>query len=433
MFGDPADPAAATGAYSMARPLRLRQFRNAAHDADRRTTHAGRRADGGHQSRGARRQPSSVGNPGAMHDQQGRPESEWAAVQQLARREDPPALARRHHGVGDRLRARLRDHHLRRQRRRHHPDCRRRRSRDLADPADHERRQHYVVQSLGDCQATNVFVIDAGCAGLDTNVCSGDWPAFRHSGWRDGQQTMPSALTDPDEVRKLKQVWTFTAPAAVMPIAFRASPIVFQGRVFVGNGNGRLYALNAATGALLWEYPPPPAQALVSEYSQVNPSYTNPSGLGLAASATIAMDANERPMVVFGAPDPSLGAKMGSGRLFALDPASGAAIWKSPEIAVVNGLTSSITNEAVAITQRHEQFGYSSPLALGNLIYVGITDHADDPIQNGRVVAVNMGSGLIDAAFTFDSTSTRGGDVWSSVAGGLDKNVIVTTTGNSAN
>jgi outer membrane protein assembly factor BamB len=291
----------------------------------------------------------------------------------------------------------------------------------------------YVVQSLGDCQATNVFVIDAGCAGLDTNVCSGDWPAFRHSGWRDGQQTMPSALTDPDEVRKLKQVWTFTAPAADMPIAFRASPIVFQGRVFVGNGNGRLYALNAATGALLWEYPPPPAQALVSEYSQVNPSYTNPSGLGLAASATIAMDANERPMVVFGAPDPSLGAKMGSGRLFALDPASGAAIWKSPEIAVVNGLTSSITNEAVAITQRHEQFGYSSPLALGNLIYVGITDHADDPIQNGRVVAVNMGSGLIDAAFTFDSTSTRGGDVWSSVAGGLDKNVIVTTTGNSAN
>ena len=140
------------------------------------------------------------------------------------------------------------------------------------------------------------------------------------------------------------------------------------------------------------------------------------------------------PIVVFGAPDPSLGDKMGSGRLFALDPASGTVIWKSPEIAVVNGLTSSDTNESVAITQRHEQFGYSSPLALGNFIYVGIADHGDDPIQNGRVVAVDADSGSVFGGFGFNSTSSaRGGDIWSSVAGGLDNNTIAVTTGNSAN
>jgi hypothetical protein len=293
----------------------------------------------------------------------------------------------------------------------------------------------FVVQSLGDCQGSSAFVIAAGCAGLDPNVCSGDWPAFRHSGWRDGQQPMPSVLTNPDNVRKLKQAWIFTPPAADGATAFRASPIVFQGRVFVGNGNGRLYALDATHGTLLWEYPKPPAQALLSKYSQTNPASTNVSSHGLAASATIALHDKTRPMVVFGAPDPSLGDMMGSGRLFALDPASGNVIWKSPEIAVVNGLTSSFNNETVAITQRHEQFGYSSPLALGNLIYIGITDHGDDPIQNGRVVAVQAdNSGLVFSGFTFASTSSaRGGDVWSSVAGGLDKDTIAVTTGNSAN
>jgi outer membrane protein assembly factor BamB len=140
----------------------------------------------------------------------------------------------------------------------------------------------------------------------------------------------------------------------------------------------------------------------------------------------------DRPMVVFGAPDPSLGDKMGSNRLFALDPASGNVIWKSPEIAVVNGLTSSVNNENQALTQRHEQFGYSSPLSLGKLIYVGITDHADDPIQMGRVVAVDADTGKEAGGFTFDSTNARGGDVWSSVAGGLDNNVVAVTTGNAA-
>ena len=291
----------------------------------------------------------------------------------------------------------------------------------------------FVVQSLGNCKGNGAFVIAAGCAGLDPNVCSGDWPAFRHSGWRDGQQTMPSALTNPDQVRKLKPVWTFKPPAADGSQPFMASPIVFQGRVFIGNGNGRLYALDAVKGTLLWEFPKPPAQALLSKYSQANGG-ENPSSHGLAASATIAVSEKTGPMVVFGAPDPSLGDKMGSGRLFALHPASGTVIWKSPEIAVVDGLTSSDTNESVAITQRHEQFGYSSPLALGNFIYVGVTDHGDDPIQNGRVVAVHTDTGSVFAGFGFNSTSSaRGGDIWSSVAGGLDNNTIAVTTGNSAN
>ena len=283
----------------------------------------------------------------------------------------------------------------------------------------------FVVQSLGDCQASLVFVVQAGCSDIDPNVCSGDWPAYRHSGWRDGQQTIPSVLADPDQVRSLKPMWIFTPPAADNPVFFKASPIVFQGTVFIGNGNGRLYALDAVTGKMLWEFPKPPAPALTSQYNPPPFTTENPSSAGIASSASIAFIENQRPVAVFAAPDQSIGAGLGSGRLFALDPATGNPVWKSPEIAVLNGLTQG------SFQQRHEQIGYSSPLVLDNRIYVGIADHGDDPIQAGRVVAVDVNSGAIVSGFGFSSTGTRGGGIWSSAAGGLDKGVIAITTGNS--
>jgi outer membrane protein assembly factor BamB len=288
-----------------------------------------------------------------------------------------------------------------------------------------------VVQIVGDCQSHEVFTVAIGCNVFDRDVCSGDWPAYGHSGWRDGQQTALSKLAYPDSVRKLKIMWTFSPPAVDRPIAFKASPIVFQGRVFIGNGNGRLYALDAVTGKLLWEYPKPPAAALTSQYGQVN--FANPSSAGIASTASIAITEKQQAVVVFAAPDQSIGAKLGSGRLFALNRANGAEVWKSPEVAILNGLTSSNTNEAVALTQLHENLGYSSPLVLGSHIYVGMADHGDDPIQPGRLMAVDTASGTIDGAFSFVATGTRGGGIWSAAAGGLDKNAIAITTGNSAN
>jgi len=291
-----------------------------------------------------------------------------------------------------------------------------------------------VTQELGSCQSNLVYVAAAGCNNVDPNVCSADWPAFHHSAWRDGQQTNASVLADPDKVRSLHPSWHFTPPDNPQP--FKASPIVFQGRVFIGNGNGRFYALDAATGKRLWEFPKPPAPALLSKYAQANAAlkvFENPSSAGIASSASIALIENERPIVVFAAPDPSLGAMLGSGRLFALDPATGNLVWHSPEIAVVNGLTSSRTNEAVAITQRHENLGYSSPLVVGNMIYVGIADHGDDPIQAGRLVAVDANTGNPVGGFSFASTGARGGGIWSAAAGGLDKDTVAITTGNSAN
>lgn len=279
-----------------------------------------------------------------------------------------------------------------------------------------------VVQRMGDCTSGWVYEIDVECGlGGTDQACSGEWPAFRHNGLRNGRQARASALSDPYRVRDLSVRWSFTPPEGR---AFRASPIVWNDRVYIGNGNGYLYALDAATGDLLWQYPSADEDPLDSQF------HSNPSSFGIASSAAIAT-IQEVDAVIFGAPDPSIGAGLGSGRLFALNAATGDVIWRSPEIAVLDGLTSSTDDAGASLEERHEQIGYSSPLVFRDRVYIGIANHGDNPIQNGRVVAVDLGTGNVVGAFSFQATDSRGGGVWSSVAGGLEGRDVYITTGNT--
>lgn len=270
-----------------------------------------------------------------------------------------------------------------------------------------------VVQILDKCRSQFVFEVPVKCrASSDVLACAGDWPAFGHDGTRRGEQPALSALADPARVRTLKTGWTFVAPE---PGGFRASPVVHKGLVYVGNGNGRLYAIDANTGKLVWKYPPANQPALTSSYT------CNPSSFGIASSASIARIHGEVDAVIFGAPDRSLAPGLGSGRLFALNAATGAEIWKSPAVAVLDGLTIGSTNE------RHEQIGYSSPVVRNGRVYVGVANHCDNPIQNGKVVAVDLNSGNLVGGFGYSSSSTRGGGVWSAPAAGPGGEIYITT------
>jgi outer membrane protein assembly factor BamB len=233
---------------------------------------------------------------------------------------------------------------------------------------------------------------------------------------RTGGQLNNSAACDSEQVQSLHIGWDFQ-PADGR--AFRSSPIVYKNRVYIGNANGRLYALNASTGALLWQHPPAGSPPLTSQFT------CNPSSLGIASSPAIA-SIGGTDAVIFGAPDQSFGSGLGEGRLFALNAATGAVIWKSPVVARLTGTTSRST------AQFHEQIGYSAPLIFNNRVYVGVANHCDNPIQRGRVVAVHLATGAIDGAFTFEATQpagTRGGGVWSSVSGWLGG--LYVTTGNT--
>src|SRR5262249_24899747 len=81
-----------------------------------------------------------------------------------------------------------------------------------------------------------------------------DWPAYlfgpRHT------STSASTMITAANAGSLVKAWTFTSPKPTMtgqPAGgFVASPIVSGGRVFIGSGTGVFFALDEQTGNVLW-------------------------------------------------------------------------------------------------------------------------------------------------------------------------------------
>ena len=102
---------------------------------------------------------------------------------------------------------------------------------------------------------------------------------------------------------------------------------------------------------------------------------------------------------------------------------TGALIWKSDVVAHVSGCNPGLG------TELHERIAYSSPLVWRRNVYVGVHDSGDNPIQNGKVIAVSVDTGHLVPGFSFTSTNSRGGGVWNSPA--TDLGGVLFTTGNT--
>ncbi len=132
-------------------------------------------------------------------------------------------------------------------------------------------------------------------AALD--VSQNDWPTFRHDSWRSSY----TPVNMPEAVRPL---WSCQLPTGELPTApvmvggrtfiadrsgaVRAlndrgqiewttltggpvyySPAIADGRLFVGSADGRVYAMEAATGRLLWSYRVAPQSRWMPVYGKL--------------------------------------------------------------------------------------------------------------------------------------------------------------------
>ena len=246
--------------------------------------------------------------------------------------------------------------------------------------------------------------------------CERDWPNYRNNELRSGHQEWSGPLSDPDDVKNLKVKWSWPTSGSEGG-SFIASPIFFEHRVFIGSTSGFFYALDAKTGNKLWQYPNP-GPALVGSCGY--------GAYGIQSSGARAR-INGDEAVIFGANDPSVSVDsgLGSARLYAVNARTGALIWKSDVVAHVTGCTGG------SLIELHERIAYSAPLVHDDKVYVGIHDAGDDPIQNGKVVAVDLKTGHIVSGFSYQSTGTRGGGVWNSPA--ADEKGVYLTTGNTRN
>ena len=320
-----------------------------------------------------------------------------------------------------------------------------------------------LVRSICALSVCFLFAVAAAKAGEDDCQRAGaqgvvqadDWCTYRHDSQRTGAQPVQSDLTDPAKVSGLHVVGQYP-PDGSAPIPFAASPIVVNGTVFIGDVNGVFYALDAASGALKWRYPKP-GTALSGSCSP--PGNYSFGQYGIRTGATFAVIGGQD-AVIFGAPDPTAppldptGHGFGSARLFAFplspaDPDNPQPIWESDVIATVNGCTGydgkqppqSQTNINALQNEAHERIAYSSPLVLGDTVYVGIHDAGDSPIQQGRVVAVDLRTNpghatkfqFLGAGKTPRTDKTPpdaiGGGVWNALA--TDGTAVYFTTGNS--
>jgi outer membrane protein assembly factor BamB len=269
---------------------------------------------------------------------------------------------------------------------------------------------------------------EVGCNGC--NPPPPQWLAYRNNPGRYAQQFLSSALSNPTQVLASLHVgWkspdsNWTGPT--MPASFRGSPIVFNDTVFIGDIKGVFWALKAADGSFKWRFPATGAGLNGSCTAGGNGTW---GAYGIQSSASYA-GIGKKDAVIFGAPDPDPGTDGGNGsaRLWALDADNGTLIWKSDVVARIPSCVGSI----------HERITYSSPLVAFDRVYVGVHDAGDDPVQKGRLVAVELSTGhLITAGFPFvvdgapgDMTcgGVCGGGIWDSPS--FDGHGIVFTTGN---
>lgn len=274
-----------------------------------------------------------------------------------------------------------------------------------------------LLAALTLCACTNMV----SCVGC--NPPPAQWLAYRNNPGRLGEQLLDAMLSNPTNVLASLHVgWkspggNWTGPST--PGGFKASPIVFNSTVFIGDVDGYFWALNAADGTFKWRFPATGA-GLKGTCSF--------GAYGIQSSASYA-SIGTTDAVIFGAPDPDSGTDggNGSGRLWALNASTGAQIWKSDVVANIPNCTGRI----------HERIAYSSPLVASGRVYVGVHDSGDNPVQKGRVVAVDVNTGHLASGYPFfvdgapgdlNCGGVCGGGVWDSPA--LVDGNIVFTTGN---
>jgi outer membrane protein assembly factor BamB len=215
-------------------------------------------------------------------------------------------------------------------------------------------------------------------------AAAGDWSQYAYAS--SGSRNNPEETTlSQSNVGSLRNIWTETENSGVY-----SSPAVANGILYTVSGNGTLYALNAATGAIEWEYTtggtfdddsPAVANGIVylgfgkvlvalnAQYGYVLWSYS--TGGEIESPATVANG-----VVYFGSDDDSL---------YALDASTGLLDWKYTSPSDI----------------------YGAPVAADGFIYFGDAD--------AEVYALHANDGL--PAWTFTTGAFINGTP--SVANGL--------------
>ena len=234
---------------------------------------------------------------------------------------------------------------------------------------------------------------------LPSTAASGDWPSYLGGPSHHSMNAAATAIT-PANAASLTPAWTFHADAATKPgqpaAAFLASPIVWNGAVFIGSNTGVFYGVDAQTGTEIWH-----------QDLGYAPALSCPSGRGIVSTATVADDAALGKTVVY------VGG--GDGKLYALDAASGDVLWFA--VVVHPGTTD------------NEGYNWASPVVVGDHVLMGISSNCDRPLVRGGLRMFDRTTGERLATHWTVPKGSTGGSVWTTPA--ATGSYVWITTGNA--
>ena len=245
---------------------------------------------------------------------------------------------------------------------------------------------------------TIVALTAAFTAAIGT-LAAQDWPGYLFDNGHSSFNALATAIT-PSNASTLVTDWSFIDPQPMpgQPNAgFYSSPTVVNGVVYIGSNTGNFYALDEATGTVLWQ------QLL---------GFTTPttcgSGHGVTSTATVATDPVSGTLTVY------VGG--GDGYLYALDAATGNIVFRQ-FVADVG-------------TTQNLGFIWASPTIVSGRIFLGWASQCDNPLVRSGIKSFDQHTGtLLKTFWTLPSGSTGAG-VWSTAA--TDGTSLWITTGNGA-
>jgi outer membrane protein assembly factor BamB len=230
-----------------------------------------------------------------------------------------------------------------------------------------------------------------------------NWPGYLFRPTHTSTNKLAIAITSANAA-SLVHAWTWHGAKPTMTgqpaPTLAASPTVYNGVIYIGANTGVFYALNEATGSVIW-----------SRFIAFTPKLTCNAAKGFTSTATVAKDPTTGKLTVYvGAAD---------GYLYALDAATGATVWRGAV-----GIPSATVND---------YYLWGSPTVSGGNVYIGVSSQCDNPLVRGGVKAFNQSSGNpVGTYFTVPSGST-GGSVWSAPAVSSTGSVFVTTGNGNPN
>jgi polyvinyl alcohol dehydrogenase (cytochrome) len=213
----------------------------------------------------------------------------------------------------------------------------------------------------------------------------GQWPMYGHDVSNTRTQPEASGL-GPAAVSRLAPAWVFSTSSTGDGTGFNTTPVVYDGCVFTGSFGGTAYALNAATGHVVW---------------QRKLEAPNPGSGGVVVGAP----------AIYGQAIIYLVDEFTAPYAIALNRSTGGVIWKSAPFAPP--LTSSVAQAG--------SYSNSSTIVANGFVLAGWSPPEGDPTASGGFSLINAKSGQVVKTTPTVPPSAQaegysGGGLWSTPA-----------------